>query len=1078
MATGLEALGAASAVISLISFAGSLASLTMKIYDGIPTAENELEDYSTRMLNAAQRVKSRQVPRGTPVNDKLSEVSQKCIDAAGELEKATRNITTQRGNKFKAFYSAVRAKKNRAKINELNKSLNLCKGLMETEILLKICDQDTAIARQQSQGFRSLELDMQNLIFKIAEGYTRVEQLVSIEAQATRDAINTHVTSEFKALGIKNISDNQRQRLLKSLKPEEIRERYNAVLPSSDACFERVFASYERVCHNDPGYKAWKGYEQSFGDGSENGSDEDNDEGGDEARAKEEVDEIDLIWECFSTWLQSDDKLFWIRGKPGSGKSTLIKFVINNDNTKRLLGSWHPNTRILSHFFWKIGSEPQNSIRGLLCSLLYNLLSEDEDAIDKVLRDFKFSESKDFYKEWSSPEAEKVLWSLLDVAAHPTCIFVDGLDEISDKDGYQALVSVVQRLTTCRGVKVCVSSRPETELVKRPESIGVQNLRLEDLTKPEMVVYIRQEFERLPQSRLADFLLKGFTSRLLHKAQGVFLWLALATKSVINGIMNGDDQETLSQRLEQLPEELESLYQTMWERLNGHNRVYRETAARYFRFAILDGWATILRVVSVEVLHYTDEPTLVQLALAVKAENRSIFPPKANDMGLFELDALCAATERDIQTRCAGMLQVGRYSALGDGLPNAILHLTRPVQFIHRTAHDFLFDTEYGQSILNYRSNEATLVDEGLKLLKCRLHLAATYYRELEVVSDCLQALLDCNRLNDKGANPEAILAILRTIKGLYEDSALFYGYPLRKPISFPCAAAYWLDSFDDFLVHSFMPTPSPELATNSLQELVLASRDMAMSKTSVGIIRRMIEFGGDAHVAMRSNISFMLPGHDINKTQYTTPFQSLLYDAFNSYRWNSNNAMRLYLDTIESLVQTCPDLHRKVILFLQEHGVWWSDQLLSRQGVWVAVEVDLQFLINQLLTNDDLRNIRTESDYRIRELAVSFTMPHVCVRHIVRLEGEEDPRALCYRILDQGPCLDVIDRLGREAYREEFEHLVGVLDAMNGPIDTSSDLESSSSSKWFEEVPIEEEMEMLIQEGIGLYREDDVNIS
>ncbi|KAG9508223.1 hypothetical protein J7337_001786 [Fusarium musae] len=397
MATGLEALGAASAVIQLISFAGSLVSLSFKIYDGVPTPENELEEYSTKMMEAARRVQTRgkQAAQGTQVGDQLSKVSQECIDAATELRKEAQTLTKryQKGKMFKAVYSALRAESHKTKLNQLNESLEKCKELMETELLLKICDQDTAIAQQQSQGFRSLEVDIQNLILKIAEGYTRVEQLVSIEAQATRDAINTHVTSEFKALGIRSISDNQRQRLLKSLKPEEIRERYNAVLPPSDACFERVFASYERVCRNDPGYKPWKGYEQTFSHESE---DDSHNYSIGNAREKKKVDDIDLIWERFSTWLQSDDKLFWIRGKPGSGKSTLIKFVINNDNTKRLLGSWHPNTRLLSHFFWKIGSEPQNSIRGLLCSLLYHLLSEDGDAIDKVLREFRFSESKDF----------------------------------------------------------------------------------------------------------------------------------------------------------------------------------------------------------------------------------------------------------------------------------------------------------------------------------------------------------------------------------------------------------------------------------------------------------------------------------------------------------------------------------------------------------------------------------------------------------------------------------------------------------------------------------------------------------
>ncbi|KAF4497778.1 small s [Fusarium agapanthi] len=745
MATGLEALGAASAVVQLRAFAGSLVSLSFKIYDGIPMPETELEKYSTKMMEAALRVQARgnQVPlgtQGTKVGNKLSEVSQECIDTASKL----------------------------------------------------------------------------------------VEQLVSIEAQATRDAINTHVTSEFKALGIKNISDNQRQRLLKSLKPEEIRERYNAVLPSSDACFERVFASFGRVCRNDPGYKAWKGYEQAFDDDSENEMSQEELEYGDWI---DDVDEIDHLWECFSTWLQSDDKLFWIRGKPGSGKSTLIKFLINNDNTKRLLGSWHPNTRILSHFFWKIGNEPQNSIRGLLCSLLYDLLSEDDDATEKVLRQFKFSESKDFYKEWSSQEAEKVLWYLLDASAQPTCIFVDGLDEISDKDGYQTLLSVVQRLTTCRGTKVCVSSRPETELVRRFEIIGVQNLRLDDLTKPEMIVYLQKEFEKLPKEQSAHLPLEEFAKTLLGKAQGVFLWLALASQSVTSGILNGDDKETLSQRLEELPEKLESLYQTMWERLNGHNQIYRETAARYFRFVIADSWLTGLRIRD-EPFNFLLEPNLVHLSLAAKAEDQSIFRPKANEMELSELNTPCAATESDIQTRCAGMLQVGRYSALEGGFPNAILHLTRPVQFIHRTAHDFLADTEYGQLILNYRPNDTTLVDEGLKLLICRLNLANTYYHEFEAVSDCIDTFGDLGGLDDKGANPEAILAILRTIKDLYEDGALIVTAWSWQVPSFPCAAAYYLASFDDFIVHSFMPTPSPELATNSLQELALASRDMKMSKT------------------------------------------------------------------------------------------------------------------------------------------------------------------------------------------------------------------------------------------------------
>ncbi|ENH64022.1 hypothetical protein FOC1_g10002625 [Fusarium oxysporum f. sp. cubense race 1] len=651
MATGLEALGAASAVVQVIAFAGSLVSLSFKIYDGMPPNENELEEYSAKMMDAARRVQSRgtQVPQGTQVGDKLSKVSKECIDAATELRKETQRLTK--------------------------------------------CDQDTAIAQRQGQGFQRLEIDLQNLIIKIAEGYNRVEQLVSIEAQATRDAINTHLTSEFKALAIKNISDNQRQRLLKSLKSEEIRERYNAVLPSSDACFERVFAAYERVCRKDPAYKAWKTYKQDIDDGSDDASEN--------ARFDEDVDEIDHIWEGFSTWLQSDHKLFWIRGKPGSGKSTLIKFIINDCSTRDMLSSWNPRTRLLSHFFWKIGNEPQNSIKGLLCSLLYDLISDDKDAIDQVLAEFAFSQSKDFYKEWSSQEVEIVLHSLFRAGLHPICIFIDGLDEISNKDGFSVLLDTIQKFTTYQKVKV-----------------------------PEMAVYVYQEFFKLPQDRRDVLPLREFTVTLLAKAQGVFLWLALATKSVTSGIMNGDNKEILSQRLTELPDELESLYQTMWERLNGKSRVYRQTAARYFRFVIADGWKTGLRDKN-RLFHFISEPNLAQLSLAIKVEDGLIFSPKANERELSELNALCDATESDIQTRCAGMLQVGGQSGFTedeDDLPKAIYPLTRSVQFIHRTAHDFLVDTEAGQSIVNYKSNETTSMDTGLKLLTCRLILAKTFY--------------------------------------------------------------------------------------------------------------------------------------------------------------------------------------------------------------------------------------------------------------------------------------------------------------------------------------------------------------
>ena len=578
------------------------------------------------------------------------------------------------------------------------------------------------------------------------------------ESKITRADINAHISSEFKTLGAEIISDNQRQRLLKSLKSEEIRQRYNDVLSSSDACFERVFASSDPICLE---HKFYNQISLSF-------DDEMNRE-----TYEKKVGEIDQIWDCFSTWLQSNDNLFWIRGKPGSGKITLIKFIINNDNTKCLLDSWNPNTRVLSHFFWKIGTEPQNSMKGLLCSLLHDLLSENNDAIDQVLREFKFSVSKDFYKEWSSQETEKILLSLLCADTRSTCIFIDGLDEISNKDGFLALMNFLQKLMPCRRVKVCVSSRPETEVVNRLETLQAQNLRLEDLTKPEMVSYVFREFRKLSREQISGLPIAYLIVTLLRKADGVFLWLALATKSITNGIVNGDDGKILSQRLEELPEELEALYETMWARLNGNNRIYRETAARYFRCIIADGWNLTLLDPNTCGSITSYGPTLAQLSMAVKVEEHLVFPPQVGEKSLSALKVLCDTTEGDIQTRCAGMLEVGERSPfeLEKGL-HKICSFVRPVGFIHRTAHDFLVDTEAGQAILNYKSSETMWNDMEVKLFKSRLCLA-NVFRGIGIRVDMSQTSIECFKLERTGVDPDVTLGIRTVVKDLYKKGAI-----------------------------------------------------------------------------------------------------------------------------------------------------------------------------------------------------------------------------------------------------------------------------------------------------------------
>ena len=60
----------------------------------------------------------------------------------------------------------------------------------------------------------------------------------------------------------------------------------------------------------------------------------------------------------FSTWLERDSKpLFWVTGNPGSGKSTLMKYISEHELTKEKLRTWAKGLPLVvaSFYFWAFG---------------------------------------------------------------------------------------------------------------------------------------------------------------------------------------------------------------------------------------------------------------------------------------------------------------------------------------------------------------------------------------------------------------------------------------------------------------------------------------------------------------------------------------------------------------------------------------------------------------------------------------------------------------------------------------------------------------------------------------------------
>lgn len=128
-------------------------------------------------------------------------------------------------------------------------------------------------------------------------------------------------------------SEAQRERLLRSLKYPGFNERWNQVRDAYVQTYRWVFAGDSKKI--------------DYGNlNDDNNDDDDNDDDGDIDGENSEscgVDSVDvdvahdMEWDSFSNWLMSTDTFYWISGKPGSGKTTLVKYIRSSPRTKQCL---------------------------------------------------------------------------------------------------------------------------------------------------------------------------------------------------------------------------------------------------------------------------------------------------------------------------------------------------------------------------------------------------------------------------------------------------------------------------------------------------------------------------------------------------------------------------------------------------------------------------------------------------------------------------------------------------------------------------------------------------------------------
>ncbi|CEJ60586.1 hypothetical protein PMG11_09155 [Penicillium brasilianum] len=378
---------------------------------------------------------------------------------------------------------------------------------------------------------------------------------------------------------------------------------------------------------------------------------------------------------AFSEWMVSEDPVFWISGKPGSGKSTLMKYLVNSPDTCDHLRKWAGTRKlvIIDHFFWINGSSLHRSQEGLLRSLLFDVFRKCPELIETAFPE-QWNDSMnlsydfdDLSLSWDRQELLSGLQQItLQTASSNTfCIFIDGLDEYEGE--HEDLVNILSNMAHTSPIKLCVASRPWNIFEKALGKSLTRKLYLENLNKPDIELYVK-----IPLQDRADFRALALASPdaaelasdIVQRSNGVFLWVYLVVLAY--------------------PVDLDKFFKHIMDSLDP---IYQAQIARGFSVALAA--RDPLSVVS---FWYLDE--LEQDASVAITKHVDNLSEKRKRLEHFWKEEVRKMTVR-LNGRFKGLLEiVVPHPQAQDIVPSELT-----VDFLHRTVRDFLV-TEDCQRVL------------------------------------------------------------------------------------------------------------------------------------------------------------------------------------------------------------------------------------------------------------------------------------------------------------------------------------------------------------------------------------------
>ncbi|OAL37221.1 hypothetical protein AYO20_03397 [Fonsecaea nubica] len=644
----LSAIGLAANIVQFIDFSRRLISDAKEIYHSTngTSAENvELQDVAESLSRLSSTLISPLDPSQAAVAQTEAEIVK--IAAASrvvgdELQAAIQSLTAGDGSrkKWRSFLQALKTLWKRDKIAKLRKRLEDARSNLSVHVL-------SYISVRQGQALQSLEdartqyLEIDSMRLQRLE--TMLESLRNL-VQSTQDITGEHLTridqglrsSEHEAESLRKETT-----ILKSLVFERMAARYSAIAEAHKDTFKWIFEP-SRWPSSDPrsGIR-------------------------------------------FHEWLTHGEGIYWVSGKPGSGKSTLMKYLYDCSETLQRLEAWADGSRLVTagFFFWISGSDMQKSQLGLLRQVLFDILKTFPDWIPIICLERWARSRHGFQAEWTMLELNEAFrrlshLTIRDENPSKLCIFVDGLDEY-DGDPLD-IMKTIQNIARIDNVKVCISSRPwncfEDVFGQDPRN----KLYLQDLTKTDIALYAREKLDEVANfSTMTTEVarMERLVSEIVSRAQGVFLWVYLVTRSLRDGLINGDSLSLLYERVLEMPSDLDKFFEKM---IKSVDKVYRRRMAHTFRVVL-----ATYRPLRLLLYSCIDEGDDILRQGSVRDDFMSV-----------QVDEKIQVVEETMRRQLNG-----RYRGLLESTESSDKPGVKRVDFLHRTVGDFL-ETKQMQDLL------------------------------------------------------------------------------------------------------------------------------------------------------------------------------------------------------------------------------------------------------------------------------------------------------------------------------------------------------------------------------------------